>query len=112
MVGDHVAGEANAALPGPGLEIGQRGVATQIGLDAARTAAEGARLAVTRAEATLARFSSVALEDQPDVVVAARNVDAGRAELDRARLDVQRAIVVAPIDGASLDIKATPGQRP
>lgn len=93
-------------------ELFQRGVATQTTLDAARTAAEGARLAVTRAEATLARFSSVALEDQPDVVVAARNVDAGRAELDRARLDVQRAIVVAPIDGAILDIKATPGQRP
>lgn len=93
-------------------ELFQRGVATQTTLDTARTAAEGARLAVTRAEATLARFSSVALEDQPDVVVAARNVDAGRAELARARLDMQRAVVVAPIDGAVLDIKTTPGQRP
>jgi HlyD family secretion protein len=52
-------------------------VATQATLDAVRTAAEGARLAVTRAEATLTRFSSVALEDQPDVIVAVRNVDAG-----------------------------------
>lgn len=89
-----------------------RGVATEATLDAARTAAEGARLAVTRARATLARFSAVALDDQPDVVVAARNVEAGRADLSRARLDLQRAVVVAPISGAILDINATPGQRP
>jgi HlyD family secretion protein len=93
-------------------ELFQRGVATQATLDAARTAAEGARLAVTRAEATLARFSTIALEDQPDVVVASRNVDAGKADLSRARLDLQRAVVVAPIAGAILDINATPGQRP
>lgn len=93
-------------------ELFQRGVATQATLDAARTAAEGARLAVTRAEATLARFSTIALEDQPDVVVASRNVEAGKADLSRARLDLQRAVVVAPIAGAILDINATPGQRP
>ena len=93
-------------------ELFQRGVATQATLDAARTAAEGARLAVTRAQATLARFSTVALEDQPDVVVATRNVEAGKADLARARLDLQRAVVVAPIAGAILDINATPGQRP
>lgn len=90
----------------------QRGVATQETLDAARTAAASTRLAVTRAEATLARFSSVALEDQPDVVVATRNVAAGKADLDRATLDLQRATVVAPISGAILDINATPGARP
>jgi HlyD family secretion protein len=60
----------------------------------------------------LARFSTIALEDQPDVVVASRNVDAGKADLSRARLDLQRAVVVAPIAGAILDINATPGQRP
>jgi HlyD family secretion protein len=90
----------------------QRGVATQETLDAARTAAASTRLAVTRAEATLTRFSSVALEDQPDVVVATRNVAAGKADLDRATLDLQRATVVAPISGAILDINATPGARP
>jgi len=62
-------------------ELFQRGVATQETLDAARTAAEGARLAVTRAEATLARFSSGDLDRQPDVIVATRNVAAGRADL-------------------------------
>jgi HlyD family secretion protein len=93
-------------------DLFQRDVATQATLDAARTAAEGARLAVTRAEATLARFSTVALQDQPDVVVATRNVEAGKADLARATLDLQRAVVVAPIAGAILDINATPGQRP
>lgn len=93
-------------------ELSSRGVATQATLDAVRTAAEGARLAVTRAEATLTRFSSMALEDQPDVIVAVRNVAAARADLERARLDLARSEVVAPIDGTILDIHATPGQRP
>ncbi len=93
-------------------ELFQSDVATEATLDAARTAAEGARLAVTRAEATLARFSTVALEDQPDVLVATRNVEASQADVARAKLDLQRAVVVAPISGAILDINATPGQRP
>lgn len=93
-------------------ELFSRGVATQATLDAVRTAAEGARLAVTRAEATLTRFSSVALEDQPDVIVAVRNVDAAGADLERAKLDLARSEVVAPINGTILDIHATPGQRP
>lgn len=89
-----------------------RGVATDATLDAARTAAEEAGLAVRRAEATLARFTAGALDDQPDVVVAARNVAAAEAELTRARMDTARAEVRAPIDGTILDIHATPGQRP
>jgi HlyD family secretion protein len=93
-------------------ELFQRGVATEETLDAARTAAESARLAVTRAEATLTRFSSVALDDQPDIVVARRNVEASEADLARAKLDLQRAVVVAPSSGAILDINATPGARP
>jgi HlyD family secretion protein len=60
-----------------------------------RTAREPAQAAVARAEATLARFSAIALEDQPDVVVADRNVEAAEAELARARLDL-----AAPSRGA------------
>ncbi len=89
-----------------------RAVATQATRDSVRTAAEGAALAVARAEATLRRFSAVALDDQPDVIVAARNRDAAKADLFRARLDLARAEVVAPIAGTILDIHATPGQRP
>ena len=93
-------------------DLAARGVATPATRDAARTAAEEAALAVQRAEATLARFGDGALDDQPDVVVSARNVAAAAADLARARLDLARSEVRAPIDGTILDINATPGQRP
>jgi HlyD family secretion protein len=105
------AAEAEASLART-KELFARTVATQATLDSVRTAAAGARLAVVRAEATLKRFSTVALDDQPDVIVATRNVEAARADLDRARLDLARSEVVAPIAGTILDIHATPGQRP
>lgn len=93
-------------------ELVARGVSTSVTLDAARTAAQEAALAVTRAEVTLARFSSAEIDDQPDVVVAARNVEAAEAELARVERDLARGIVVAPITGTILDIHVTPGQRP
>ena len=92
--------------------LANRGVATEATLEAVRTSAEESALSVARAEATLARFTAFALDDQPDVVVAARNVAAAEAELARARMDLARAEVRAPIDGTILDIHATPGQRP
>ncbi|MEF2552737.1 HlyD family efflux transporter periplasmic adaptor subunit [Aurantimonas sp. A2-1-M11] len=93
-------------------DLFERNVSTGATLDAARTAAEDAALAVARGEATLTRFSSGDLEDQPDVVVASRNVAAAEAELARARMDLGRSEVRAPIAGMVLDIRATPGQRP
>lgn len=93
-------------------ELVSRGVSTSLTLDTARTAAQEAALAITRAQATLARFSYAEIDDQPDVVVAARNVAAAEAELARVELDLARSIVVAPITGTILDIHATPGQRP
>ncbi|WP_176559527.1 HlyD family efflux transporter periplasmic adaptor subunit [Rubellimicrobium roseum] len=92
--------------------LAEGGIATTATLDGARTAAREAELAVERAAATLARFSAVALEDQPDVVVASRNVAAAEAELERARMDLRRSEVRAPITGTILDIHATPGERP
>lgn len=93
-------------------DLAARGVATEATLDAARTAAAEARLAVARAEATLARFTGTALDHQADVVVAARNVDAAQVDLARARAEMARAKVRAPIDGTILEVNATPGQRP
>ncbi|MBS0125670.1 HlyD family efflux transporter periplasmic adaptor subunit [Thetidibacter halocola] len=92
--------------------LGERGVTTAATLDAARSRAAEAAQAVARAEATLARFAALAIDEQPDVVVAARNVMAAEAELERARMDMARAEVRAPIAGTILDIHATPGQRP
>ena len=54
----------------------------------------------------------LAVDDQPDVIVAARNLDAARADLTRTRRDLDRADVRAPITGTVLTIHATPGQRP
>lgn len=93
-------------------DLFERSVTTQATLDQVRAASAAADLAVTRAEATLTRFSAVALQDQPDVLVAARNRDAATAELARAKLDLERSFVMAPIAGTILDIHATPGQRP
>ncbi|WP_296424775.1 HlyD family efflux transporter periplasmic adaptor subunit [Yoonia sp.] len=93
-------------------DLVDRGVSTSATLDAALTAAEEATLAVRRAEATLARFTAGALDDQPDVVVAARNVAAAQAEVTRAQMDMARAEVRAPVSGTILEINATPGQRP
>lgn len=90
----------------------ERGVTTRATLDAVIAAEQQAALAVTKAEATLARFAAVAVEEQPDVIVAARNLDAVQADLTRARRDLARADVFAPITGTVLNIHATPGQRP
>jgi HlyD family secretion protein len=92
--------------------LSERGVATTATLDVAQSRATEAAQAVARAEATLARFVSLALDEQPDVVVATRNVAAAEAELERARMDLGRAEVRAPIAGTILNINATPGQRP
>jgi HlyD family secretion protein len=94
------------------VELAARGVATTATLDAAQSRATEAAQAVARAEATLARFAALAIDAQPDVVVANRNVDAAKAELARARMDLGRAEVRAPIAGTILDIHVTPGQRP
>jgi HlyD family secretion protein len=94
------------------VELSARGVSTTATLDAAQTRATESAQAVARAEATLARFAALATDAQPDVAVAARNVDAAEAELARARMDLMRAEVRAPITGTILDIHVTPGQRP
>lgn len=88
------------------------GVTTQSALDAARAAELQATASVAKAEATLARFAAAEINDQPDVVVAIRNLEAAEAELARARNDLVRAAVVAPISGTVLNIHASAGQRP
>ena len=106
-----VAAEAATALSRAEQLSGQ-GVATKAALDAARAADLQAIALVARAEATLARFTAAELDDQPDVLVAIRNLEASRAELARANNDLIRAAVVAPIDGTILNIHASLGQRP
>jgi HlyD family secretion protein len=106
-----VAAEAAATLSRAN-ELSARGVTTQAALDAAIAAERQAAAAVEKAEATLARYAAAEVHDQPDVIVATRNLEAAEAELARARNDLIRAAVVAPISGTVLNIHARPGQRP
>lgn len=106
-----VASEATASLSRTN-DLSAHGVTTQSATDAAIAAERQAAAAVEKAEATLARYASAKVEDQPDVIVASRNLEAAQAELARARNDLVRSAVVAPISGTVLDIHARPGQRP
>ncbi len=79
-------------------DLAGRGVATEAALDAARTAAEEAALAVQTRASDARPLYRRRLDEQPDVVVAARNARAAEAELARARMDLARAEVRAPIE--------------
>lgn len=106
-----LAEEARAGLE-RARELFKRGVSTQAALDAAEAAERQASLAVKKAEATLARFTSAEIDQQPDVIVAGRNLDAAKADLQRAKKDMARAEVVAPISGVVLNVNARAGERP
>lgn len=94
------------------MELFKRGVTTQAVLDASIAADQQARLAVQKAEATLARYTSEDMATQADIIVATRNLEAAEADLTRARRDLTRAAVLAPISGTVLDINVRPGERP
>jgi HlyD family secretion protein len=66
---------------------------------------------VERLRATLSRFAGDP-DAQPDVLVAARGLDAARADLQRANADMEKAQVRAPIAGTVLSISARPGEKP
>ncbi len=93
-------------------DLYQRGVTTKAALDAFAAADRQAAFAVEKAQATLSRFAATEVDLQPDVIVAARNIDAAIADLTRARRDLSRAAVLAPITGVVLDVNARAGERP
>ncbi len=93
-------------------ELFSRGVATQAALDSASAAARQAALAVQKAEATLARFASDDVDQQPDVIVATRNLEAAEADQTRADRDLSRSAVLAPVTGVVLNVNARAGERP
>jgi HlyD family secretion protein len=90
----------------------QRGFAAEQAFDQRRTARDEAAREVERARATLSRYASADLDEQPDVVLAARNVDAARADLARATADLDKAVVRAPITGTVLTVLVRPGEKP
>lgn len=89
-----------------------RGFAADQSFDQRRAAREEAARDVERARATVSRYGSGDIDSQPDVLVAARNLDAARADLARALADLDKASVRAPIAGTVLTIHVRPGEKP
>ncbi len=89
-----------------------KGAVSQAELDQAVAAHSQARKDVAKAAATLSRFDSQEIETQPDVAVAARKVDSAIADLNRAKRDLARGTVTAPVSGTILEIHVRPGEKP
>lgn len=90
----------------------KRGFTTNSVLDKKLSTRDQAEGDVRRLKATLARFESSNIEEQPDVLVAARNLDAALSDLARAKSDLSKSQVHAPTSGTILNIHAHPGERP
>ena len=93
-------------------ELRRRGVSTDQVLDQRRATRDEASREVERLRATLSRFGAGDIDAQPDVVVAARNLEQARSDLDRARADMDKATVRAPRASTVLSIAVQPGERP
>lgn len=88
------------------------GIVTRAALDQRQTTLDQAIQEVERARATTARYEVNGTEEQVDVAVAKRNLDAALAELERARNDLEKAYIRAPADGTVIAIHAREGERP
>lgn len=89
-----------------------RGIVTKAALEKAESGLSQAERDVERSRATLSRYESDAPDDQTDVIVSLRNLEAARAELNRAERDLTKAYVRAPSSGTVLGIHVRPGEKP
>lgn len=94
------------------VELRTKGFAAEASFDAKRAAHEQAVQDVERATATLSRYLFDRVEDQPDIVVAQRALEAARVEMERSRIELDKAYVRAPITGTILTIHVRPGEKP
>ena len=93
-------------------DLKKRGFTTNAVMDQKRAAFDGAASDVAKLEATLARFGADEADEQPDVVVASRALDAAKADLARARSDLSRSEIRSPLAGNVISIEVRPGERP
>lgn len=93
-------------------ELRKKDAIAQADLDQAEAIASQAKRDVAKAEATLSRYEFRDVEEQSDVVVAARKLDSSIADLNRARRDLARGVVIAPLAGTILDIHVRVGEKP
>lgn len=89
-----------------------KGFAADAAYDTKRAAHDQALQDVEKAKATLSRYQSTDADQQPDVLVARRNLDAARAELERANAELDKAYVRAPMAGSVITIHARAGEKP
>lgn len=87
-----------------------RGVTTRSALDRAEAAAVQAARELDRATAQLDRQGGG--EDQPDIALAARQLDVARADLARATGDQAKGLVLAPMAGQILALHLQAGEKP
>lgn len=85
-------------------QLQKKGAAVQAELDQATAVYDQAQRDVAKPEATVSRYDSQHIDDQPDVVVASRKLDSANADLNRSRRDLARGVVTAPVAGTILDI--------
>lgn len=90
----------------------KRGVVAKSALDQKQAALSVAERDRERAAATLRRFDAADGESRPDVVVAERQVEAAKSNLQRVERELEKAHIRAPIDGTILSVRAQPGERP
>ncbi len=90
----------------------ESGAISKQAYDQRRTARDEAAREVERVRAAMSRFGRGSVYAQADAVVAGRNVDSAKVELARAKSDLARAHVRAPIAGTVLTVHADPGERP
>ena len=88
------------------------GFSTLAALDQKRTARDETAREVERTQAILSRWDSADPTQQPDVIVARRNLDTARADYLRAENDLNQAHVKSPINGTVLSIQSRIGERP
>jgi HlyD family secretion protein len=89
-----------------------KGFVADASYDIKRAAHDQAVQDVEKAKATLSRYQSSDADQQPDVLVARRNVDAARADLEKANAELDKAYVRAPMTGTVITIHARAGEKP
>nr|WP_316651825.1 efflux RND transporter periplasmic adaptor subunit [uncultured Gellertiella sp.] len=91
--------------------LAKRGVIAGDLLDSKRTLMRETRLEAERLKAVLTRFAVADPERQVDVLLAAKTLEQARADFARAKADLEKAVVRAPVSGTILKIMARSGER-
>ncbi|MGN7774377.1 HlyD family efflux transporter periplasmic adaptor subunit [Phyllobacterium sp. 22552] len=93
-------------------KLAENQVTTQALLQHAQSTVLKANAELNRTIALVERFSGAETGRQSDIMLAKRNVDLARANLDRANKDLASGKVMAPQAGTVLEIHARVGERP